>query len=259
VQTNVTAPFVISNVSASDNSQGTGRQANIFYNVQVTGPGSSVPVVITWSLQAGGSAVIQKNASEIGEADFIVQKALHVGPVFVNSSLAFSTDAKPNSGGSTGFTYNPGNVTFAPANPWNTPGTNTPAAGFGSYYNGVFRTDFLTNESYLFIGMTAAVVSLQCCGDGKSSESAYAIVDPAIAVDGSLVDPSLYTVSTSPGVGNFPDRAAVLSAGVGLPGLVAVPGPAIGAGLPGLIAACGSLLVWWRKKRRAGEPAIPNG
>jgi hypothetical protein len=31
----------------------------------------------------------------------------------------------------------------------------------------------------------------------------------------------------------------------------AVPAPTIGAGLPGLIAACGSLLAWWLRKRRA--------
>jgi hypothetical protein len=51
------------------------------------------------------------------------------------------------------------------------------------------------------------------------------------------------------GTGNSAGQISAVTVTVG------VPAPALGAGLPGLIFASGSLLVWWRNKRRAQAAA----
>jgi hypothetical protein len=68
--------------------------------------------------------------------------------------------------------------------------------------------------------------------------------------------PTFTDVSTSDlfkivngGTGNFAGEIRAASVTVG------IPAPALGAGLPGLIFASGSLLVWWRNKRRAQAAA----
>jgi hypothetical protein len=64
-------------------------------------------------------------------------------------------------------------------------------------------------------------------------------------VQGALTDPPQFN-----GGGSF-DGTNALTDVINVTGPVGVPGPIAGAGLPGLIAACGGLLGWWQRRRKA--------
>jgi hypothetical protein len=98
-----------------------------------------------------------------------------------------------------------------------------------------------TNDNLLFSPENPASFSLGGLAFGLLPSQGFPSVD--LACNGSNSSCALlYGGMTHP-------------ASVSVVGPFGIPGPTIGAGLPGLIAACGGLLIWWRRKRRA-QPVV---
>jgi hypothetical protein len=90
----------------------------------------------------------------------------------------------------------------------------------------------------------------------QSTEYQFRIDGPVITVK--LLDgiPNAFDLNGFPIGGSLINaRVNVLAGLTNEAPFVPVPGPIVGAGLPGVVLACGGLLGWWRRKRKAEAAA----